>query len=309
MSDSKLASRELILNGRKRKLYGSAADDPYFSTLLDESEWPFIHFCQRYIRDDYNCVDIGANIGLMTLYISDYCRSGRIISVEPNRAVFQALQNTIKANAIGNAVPVNVAVTDRDGEVRFSEDSAYGHINSGGNTVVEGITLATLLRRCEMDRIDFLKIDVEGHEPVILRAALEVIKRDKTLIFVEFNSWSLILNHTEPFGFLEWIVATFGYVYVVSHRLPATELLTRITPENVRAILQDNLLKNSCVDDLVITNDASRLAYSEHFLNKRFRDMQMENAELRRKTSQRLPGLTSATALLRNLSGSLTRQK
>jgi FkbM family methyltransferase len=309
MSDAKLPSRQLILNGRKRKIYGSATSDPYFSTLLDESEWPFIHFCQRYIRDDYNCVDVGANVGLMTLYISDYCRSGRIISVEPNGAVFEALQNTIRANAIGNAVPVNVAVTDRDGEVRFSEDSAYGHISPGGNAIVEGVTLATLLSRCGMDRIDFLKIDVEGHEPVILRAALEVIERDKPLIFVEFNSWSLILNHTEPFGFLEWIVATFAYVYVVTHRPPSTELLTRVTPENIRAILQDNLLKNSCVDDLVVTNDPSRLAYSEHFLNKRFRDMQMENAELRRKMSHRLPGLTRATALLRKLSGSATRQK
>jgi FkbM family methyltransferase len=259
MSHGELPSRELILNGRKRKVYGSAQDDHYFSTLADESEWPFIRFCERYVRDHYNCLDIGANIGLMTLYIADYCTSGRIISVEPNRLVFSALQSTLRANEVANAVPVNAAITERDGEVRFAEDSAYGHIEPSGNAVVEGITLATLLERCRMDRVDFIKMDVEGHEPVILRAARDLLKRQRPLIFLEFNSWSLIQNHVEPLGFLEWVVREFASVHAVRHGPSAPDLLTRVTAENVKSIMFDNLMKRGCVDDLVATDDVSKL--------------------------------------------------
>jgi FkbM family methyltransferase len=300
MGEGKSPSRELILNGKKRTIHGSSADDPYFSTLLNESEWPFIHFCQRYVRDDYNCIDIGANVGLMTLYIADYCTSGRIISVEPNRAVFGALQNTIRANGIGNAVAVNVAINDRDGEVRFAEDSAYGHIDPSGSAVLEGITLTTLLQQCRMDRVDFIKIDVEGYEPILIRSALDLIKRDKPLVFLEFNSWSLIANGEQPLHFLEWLLQTFAHLYVVTYRPPAPELLMRVTAENIRTIMHDNMLKNGCVDDLVITDDPSRLAYSDSFLNnKKLQDSQPENAERKHKMSLRFSALASSKALLK----------
>ena len=259
MQDGELPSRDLILNGRKRKVYGSAPDDHYFRTLGDESEWPFIRFCERCIRDDYNCLDIGANIGLMALHIADYCTSGRIVCVEPNRPVFEALQNTLRANVVANAIAVNAAITERDGDVRFTEDSAYGYIEPSGTALVEGITVETLLERCRMKRVDFIKMDVEGHEPVILRAALDLIKRQRPLIFMEFNSWSLIQNHVEPLGFLEWIIQEFNFVHVVRHGQGARDLLMRVTTKNAKSIMFDNLIKHGCVDDLVVTDDASKL--------------------------------------------------
>ena len=299
MSDGQLPSRELILNGKKRTVYGSSADDLYFSTLCNEGEWPFNRFCQRYVRDDYNCVDIGANIGLMTFYLSEYCTSGRIVSVEPNRAVFRALQNTIRANGIKNATAVNVAIDERDGEVRFAEDSAYGHIDPSGGTLVEAMTFATLLERYKMDRVDFIKIDVEGHEPVIVRTALDVIKRDKPLIFVEFNSFSLVMSNMKPLGFLEWLLETFAFVYAVTYRSPGSELLNRVTFENRKMFIQDNMLTHRCVDDLVVTDDAAKLTY--------VREVQPDPRELKAGTSLRGSISGAAGALLKKVS-SLARK-
>jgi FkbM family methyltransferase len=299
MTEEKSPSRELILNGKKRTIYGSSADDLYFSTLCDEGEWPFNHFCQRYIRDDFNCVDIGANIGLMTLYISEYCTSGQIISVEPNRAVFRALQNTIKANGIKNASAVNAAIDEQDGEVRFSEDSAYGHIDPKGGALVEAMTFATLLERYKIDRVDFIKIDVEGHEPVILRTALDLIKRDKPLVFVEFNSFSLVMSNREPLSFLERLLETFAFVYAVTYRSPGSELLTRVTFENRKMFIQDNMLKHGCVDDLVVTDDAGKLTY--------VREVQPDPRELQAGTSLRRSVSSAAAALLKKVT-SLVRK-
>jgi FkbM family methyltransferase len=261
MSGKQLPSRELILNGKKRTIYGSSADDLYFSTLCDEGEWPFNHVCRQYVRDDYNCLDIGANVGLMTLYLAEHCTSGRIIAVEPHRSIFEALEKTLAANGIKNAVTVNAAIDEQNGEVPFTEDSAYGRIDPTGTTLVQAMTLATLLERYGMDRVDFIKIDVEGHEPVILRTALDVIKRDRPLIFVEFNAFMLVMSNMQPLAFLEWLLQTFAFVYVIMYREPGSELLKRITLENSKAFIRENMLKNGCVDDLVITDDASRLNY------------------------------------------------
>ena len=299
MSEGTSPSRELILNGKRRTIYGSSADDLYFSTLCNEGEWPFNHFCQRYIRDDYNCVDIGANVGLMTLYLSEYCTSGRIISVEPNRPVFGALQNTIRANGIRNASAVNVAIDAQDGEVRFAENSAYGHIDPKGGALVEAMTLATLLQRYKMERVDFIKIDVEGHEPVIVRTALELIKRDKPLVFVEFNSFSLVMSNMKPLGFLEWLLETFAFVYAVTYRSAGSDLLTRVTFENRKMFIQDSMLKHGCVDDLVVTDDAGKLRF--------VREVQPDPRELKVETSLRQSVSGAAQALLKKVS-SLARK-
>jgi FkbM family methyltransferase len=297
MASDELPFRKLILNGQRRTIYGDSADDPYFSTLLDEGEWPFNHICRRYVRDDYNCIDIGANVGLMTLYIGSYCTAGKILAVEPNRAVFPALQKTIQANGMQNAIAVNVAINDRDGEVQFTEESAFGHIDPNGSAVLNAVTLATLMERHRMDRVDFIKMDVEGYEPIALRGALDILKRDKPLIFMEFNSIALIMEtRTEPLTFLEWILDTFAFVYLLSYRPPATELLMRLTRANVRETFYNNVMKHGCVDDLVITDNPDRLA-----LSKGFNEMQTPNAEPRLMSPLKSLGMQGGRALLKKM--------
>jgi FkbM family methyltransferase len=217
-----------------------------------------------------------------------------IISVEPNRGVFRALQNTIRANGINNASPVNVAIDEQDGQVRFAEDSAYGHIDPKGGALVEAMTFATLLQRSGIDRVDFIKIDVEGHEPVILRTALDLIKRDKPLVFVEFNCFSMVMSNMQPLAFLEWLLETFAFVYAVTYRSPGPELLTRVTFEDRKMFIQDNMLKHGCVDDLVVTDDAEKLTY--------VREVQPDPRELQATTPSRGSLSRTAQALLKKLS-------
>jgi FkbM family methyltransferase len=214
--------------------------------------------------------------------------------------VFRALQNTIRANGIKNASAVNVAIDERDGQVRFAEDSAYGHIDPKGGALVDAMTFATLLERYKMDRVDFIKIDVEGHEPVIARTALDLIKRDKPLVFLEFNSFSLVLSNMQPMAFLEWLLETFAFVYAVTYRSPGPELLTRVTFENRKMFILDNMLKHGCVDDLVVTDDAGKLIY--------VREVQPDPRELQAATSS-LGSLSSAAGALLKKVSSLARRR
>lgn len=279
-SEAPLATRQIKFLGKDRTIAGISAEDPYFSGLHDDYEWPFKHFCRRYIREGYNCVDIGANIGLMSMYISEFCRPGRVVSAEPNRRVFSALQRNLATNGAHNVTPFNVALNERDGDIRFQENSAYGRVDERGDAVIEGVTFSTLLQRAGLDRVDFVKIDVEGFEPVVLRSALDQLRIHKPLIFMEFNTWALLSGtRTEPLGFMEWILNTFAMVHVVQPDSP--DLLRRVTIDEVESFIEDNIFKHGSLNDLVITDDPERMAYSAAYLDARFNELQLENTFLK----------------------------
>jgi hypothetical protein len=98
----------------------------------------------------------------------------------------------------------------------------------------------------------------------------------------------------KPLGFLEWLLETFAFVYAVTYRSPGSELLNRVTFENRKMFIQDNMLMHRCVDDLVVTDDAAKLTY--------VRDVQPDPREPKAETSLRRSISSAAEALLKKVS-------
>lgn len=117
----------------------------------------------------HTIVDCGANIGMSALYFSQRYPRARIFAIEAEPTNFQLLkQNTA---AIDRIVPIEGAVVGQPTKsVRFGVDRpAWGNGiidgNAGGNSVeVAAITLDELAAQHGIDRIDFLKVDIEGGE-------------------------------------------------------------------------------------------------------------------------------------------------
>jgi FkbM family methyltransferase len=119
-------------------------------------------------------IDVGAHIGCYSLRAA---RDGaRVIAIEPDPANFNLLRGNVRMNGFTNVVSLNFAASDRRGWVPF-----FGH--SGENTgtsslepdwthptrnedlgKVECRTLDEIVTSYHIERIDWLKIDVEGHE-------------------------------------------------------------------------------------------------------------------------------------------------
>jgi len=292
---SDFARKTVVVNAKPRLVSGLSASDPYFASVVDNFEQDFALFCERYLRDDYNCFDIGANIGVTTMILSDFCPNGRIVSVEPNWDVYCALQENVQANALSNVTTVRSAIGDRNGTTNFSENSAFGHVVESG-TIVPLMTVANLVAQSGLPHVDFVKIDVEGFEPIILRHAFDVLDAQRALIYLEFNSWCLIgLSKINPSEFLDWIFDKFASVFVV-HRAQ-DGLLQKLTRSDALGFLYGNLLKYGCVNDLVVTNDAQRLDYSATFVEKRFLAMQVERdaavADQHRLQAERIAAIAS----------------
>lgn len=110
-------------------------------------------------------VDLGANVGLTTLYFAGRAPQARFICVEPSPANVQLLRRNLAA--VPNATVVEAAAAGRSGSLAFDDERpAWGSLLSEcGRSTVQGICMDDLLQQVAPDaRIDLLKIDIEGAE-------------------------------------------------------------------------------------------------------------------------------------------------
>ncbi len=267
---ARFPSKSITIGGFTFRMCGIAPDDPYWVGVHEEFEPEFQRFCQRLIQPDYVCLDVGANIGIKTLYLARHCPQGQVVAVEAGKAVAECLAANIAANRAYNAISVHAAAAGHNGTIRFDEASAWGHVVPTG-VEVEALTLEELVNRRQLQRLDFIKIDVEGFEFQVLRSSLNLINRFESLVFVEFNSLTqLIWGNTNPREFIEWITSNFRHVFVLNNASPDEEMLKPVvSSDQCAAILHRNLMKDGCVTELVLSNASHRLVPSASFLERR----------------------------------------
>ena len=98
----------------------------------------------------------------------------RILAIEPNPTVFERLTYNIRQNPFATVKALYCAVADREGEITlFLDPRNQGctsvRISDGGDSIkVHANSLASILTHEAYDRIDALKVDVEGAEDVVL---------------------------------------------------------------------------------------------------------------------------------------------
>lgn len=201
------------IGGISHLIAGLAVDDPYFLALRDGYGSGSDEFCAAVLRPDDICLDVGANIGLTSLIIAAHAPEGRVLSIEAGPTVLRLLQDNIARSGLGHVTPIHAAAGEADGTARFTENSAYGHISRDGAEVPQR-TLASLAGEHALPRVDFLKIDVEGHEFPILRAALDLLRRDDPVVFLEFNAWCQIAHaEVNPLEFAQSLLRSFSHVW------------------------------------------------------------------------------------------------
>ncbi len=124
-------------------------------------------------------LDIGAGIGSESLPFSRRVgASGKVIAVEAHPATFATLKRTVQLNDVRNVELVNAAIMDSDRPVMISnlptEVSYENRIGSEG-VEVAAMTLTGLVEKYGLNRIDFLKMNIEGAELPALQGSSEVL--------------------------------------------------------------------------------------------------------------------------------------
>jgi FkbM family methyltransferase len=162
----------------------------YFSVRngIEASERRFLERCRREPHGGESvALDIGANIGQFTVQMA---ASGfRCHSFEPTAATFERLGENVTASGFENQVKcIRMAVGDRTGEVEFYTERTSPATNglsprpdgpdAGGKVVhVPMTTVDAYLAAQKLERIDVMKVDVEGFEAAVFRGAKETLGR------------------------------------------------------------------------------------------------------------------------------------
>jgi FkbM family methyltransferase len=173
------------------------------------------------LREGDVAVDVGANVGVLTfLAASIVGRTGRVIAVEPNPDNLQLLYRGIILNGFDNVEVVPHAASDRRSVFSLTGGTSNTHLIGArepeeGGYFVQSIVLDELLG--DLPRLDFVKMDIEGHEPQALAGFSRLIGRHRPVLLVEFNPRCLVnLQQQNPLSFLKQIFAFYARVRVTS---------------------------------------------------------------------------------------------
>ena len=176
------------------------------------------------------CVDAGANIGLYSLAMSALAPDGRVYAFEPSPTAFGHLEENLRRNRVPNVEASPLALGDRAGTVEFHDFSYFsaGSFAAGegsllssasyGSTVSQApvTTLDQVAADVPLERVDLVKIDVEGAELSVLEGAAAVLAAHRPTVILEFNSFAFAMHQSVlPQVALARIRRTFPYVYVI----------------------------------------------------------------------------------------------
>ena len=125
-------------------------------------------------------VDLGAYTGLSVLYFLDRYPKARIVAVEPDPANCDCLRRNIETTPSGRSVEVvQACVANKSGSVHFRTDGpSWGFsITSGAGREVPCFTMAELFQKYGLEKIDLLKMDIEGAEAMAFESSAQWLDR------------------------------------------------------------------------------------------------------------------------------------
>ncbi len=156
-------------------------------------------YCAReFIKKNSTIIDVGANIGIFSLFANYLSRSGNVYAFEPTPKIFAILERNVTANNLSQNIHiVNKALGDKDRKIMLMQspdalESANRVVESNllinnkrGLVNFEEVPMTTLdkfIQESNIKKVDFIKIDAEGYEQQILKGAGEVIKKFSPVI-------------------------------------------------------------------------------------------------------------------------------
>jgi FkbM family methyltransferase len=182
--------------------------NPYEQKMIDD-------YLKSFVLNSENILDIGSHIGYHSLSYSKINPNVKILAFEPQRRVFELLQENIESNALKNVTAFNLAVSNKVGIFSLSNSIPDG---KNANTNIEygtdksfnlgGVSLGkngeqvqtTTIDNLELKNLDFIKIDVEGAESLVILGGIETIKKYKPIICFESNFKTITQDMKEMFG-------------------------------------------------------------------------------------------------------------
>lgn len=180
------------------KIYVSNEMEQYRADSFYDKEPETIEWIKRF--DGGIFIDVGANIGIYSLYAAHLHPEMTVYAIEPVFENYRRLIDNIELNGLENIIPINAGVSNRSGlnwiylksdGVGDSGSQLSEPFDEYGNeyypTDKRLVTQFSLNALSDMIKPDYIKIDVDGRERTILGGGSRAIRRAKSLL-IELNT-------------------------------------------------------------------------------------------------------------------------
>jgi FkbM family methyltransferase len=180
--------------------------------VANQYEPQSVELLKRTIQPGMKCIDAGAHIGFFTCLMASLVGdSGKVYAFEPMPSHFELLVRNIEENHFQQRVHVyQLACSDVSGNLTASKMSnmyVMGQVSGAEQVQLEAVRLDDIIE----SSIDFVKLDVEGHEPSAIRGMLAIISRDKPIILSEINEyWLRSCSHSSAMEYMV-LLQSLGY--------------------------------------------------------------------------------------------------
>ncbi len=194
-------------------------------------------------------LDVGANFGIMTLQFAQAAPQGMVYSFEPTHYALSKFRRNLELNPelAKHVRPVNSfvsAISDRNPNIKaFSSWKVDGEksndmhpVHQGAAKSTEGVGSVSLDDFCKennLTRVDFIKIDIDGHEFEALRGAKDILTRFRPAVIFEIGLYLLAENKIGYDFFHE-------YFKSLNYRLLEASSGEQLTLENYHKLIPAN---------------------------------------------------------------------
>lgn len=208
-----------------------------------------IHFVQNTVKPGQVVLDIGANVGFFAIHMASLVgASGKVVAFEPVDQNAELLELSIQENGFTDIVTLErcaVGQTSGSTQLVFSTNT----LNSGGAYItnehvllpahheVKPINVVALNDYSLIRPVHFIKIDVEGAEPMVLQGATAILKEDRPVILSELHPDQLMnVSGYTPAQFIA-DMRSYGYTCHVLEKSVPREEITDVTDSRVLSVV------------------------------------------------------------------------
>lgn len=200
------------------------SDDNYLRNSWGRFEPDLVRLFSSIVKKSDCVIDVGANIGCTSILFGDL--AAKVYSFEPSTSTFNFLEKNIGSSGLKNVELINCGLGNAcfETELAFSKKNRSGafisdRVEVASGHVCEQVKINTLdfyADKLKLEKVDFIKIDVEGFEKSVVEGGLNTLKKHKPIVVVELNHWCLnVFQRICVPDFFDFLRGVFPVIFAV----------------------------------------------------------------------------------------------
>ena len=192
--------------------------------LKKDSRFKYHYMVKEIIEPNYSIVDIGANLGYFSKNFAKLTPQGSLLSIEPVKPFYDVLSHFMKK--FSHATVVNYALGNEKGSITMVLPESNGMIRTGLPHIAESEEEKKQHKTHEVEivkgsellgslnKIDYIKCDIEGYEVVVFNELKEVVEQKKPIIQIEIGpeKEKAMFDYFDSLNYIQYGIANFKII-------------------------------------------------------------------------------------------------